>query len=341
MANPSTQFPAANILTDQYPYPFSALAQLIRNLIASIFGAGSSTVVWRPGGVSSGNVFATWPEVVAAVAILNGAITIGIDTDLAPAVIDAGAYDLRPAGVSGPVTFVSASKAPPFAVPFVTLGPGAVTIKGLSGLDNVSIDNQSTVPVIAVTANGQFQMAGAGAIFQEAGAGPFWAITGGDYTIFIKDETSVTTPGGGTPAVTVTAPGILDIVIADLGAFDTNMLTALAGVTVTVAPAARYLPQAGAPTIIPLVQRQVGSTAIVVGTGKTAAIPVFLQPTSKILVSLKTPVGDALTIKYAALAADRAPGAPGSFKISALSAAGGGAINGVDVSTIDWEVIAP
>jgi len=115
-----------------------------------ILGVGASTVVWRPGGVSSGNVFATWPEVVAEVAKLNGAITIGVDTSLAVAVIPAGAWDLRPAGVNGPVDLVNATKPTntALAIPLVTIANAVVTIHGLSGLTDVQLDNRSTVDVI-------------------------------------------------------------------------------------------------------------------------------------------------------------------------------------------------
>lgn len=301
---------------------------------------GASTVVWRPGSVSAGNVYATWAEVVAVVATLNGAITIGVDTDTAAAVIPPGTYDLRPVGVSGPVTLVNASQAPPFSSPFVTIGPGAVTIAGLTGIDDVEIDNQSTVPVIAVTANGTFAMRQRAVVFQ-TGAGPFWAITGGDYAIVLGDASQISVTGGPATAVSVAAPGTLLLLLEDLSSVATGTVTAAAGTTtVAVAPGAQYFPQAGAPTIVPQVQRQAGSSAIVVGTGKTAAIPAFINANSRILVSLKTPVGDAATVKYAALAADRVIGALGSFQISALAAAGGGAVNGADTSTIDWEVIA-
>jgi len=330
------QLPAQNIITDQGVYPFSSLAAFIRRMI---LGAGNSTVVWRPGGVSSGNVFATWPEVVAAVSGMNGDVTIALDTDIAPAVIPPGNYDLRPVGVSGPVTFVNASKNPPFAAPFFTIGPGAVTIKGLSGLDDVQVDNQSTVAVIVSTTNGAFVMRQRATIFQ-TGAGPFWSVTAGGYEITVSDASQITVSGGPAIALVVAAPGSCLLNVEDVSTVDTNMITAAPGsLIVGSAPGARYASQAGA-SATPVVQRQSGTAAIVVGSGKTAAIPAFISASSKILVSLKDPNGDALTVKYAALLADRVVGAPGSFQISALSAAGGGAVNGVDTSTIDWEVIA-
>jgi hypothetical protein len=72
--------------------------------------SNSPTVIWRPGGTTAGNVYATWPEVVAAIARVNGIRTIGVDTDFGAAVIPAGAWDLSPVGISGPVELVNASK---------------------------------------------------------------------------------------------------------------------------------------------------------------------------------------------------------------------------------------
>jgi hypothetical protein len=311
---------------------------LVAFLIQNFVGVGASTIVWRPGVASSGNAYATWAEVVAAVSVLDGDITIALDTDTAAAVIPPGNYDLRPVGVSGPVTMVNGSKNPPFAAPFFTIGPGAVTIKGLTGLNDVQVDNQSTVDVITITTNGSFEMVARATIFQEPAAGAFWSVTAGDYAIYMLAFSAITTPGGGTPAVKVAAPGTLALAVEDTSAFDTNMLTAAAGVTVSVGDGATYLTQAGAPTIVPVKMIQSGSSAIVVGTGKTAAIPVFMSANARITVTVKTPVGDALTIKYGALGTDRVNGALGSFQISALAAAGGGAVNGVDTSTVDWVV---
>lgn len=330
------QLPASNIITDQAPYPFSALTAFIRRLIAMLFGAGASTVVWRPGAVSSGNVFGTWAEVVAAVGQLNGSITIGVDTDTAPAIIPPGAYNLTPAGVSGPRILVNASKASPFIAPFITLGPGAVTIAGLSALDGVSIVNQSTVPVITFTDNKSFSIEKEGGVFQDVGAAAFIAVTATGFVDLLLKGFAQIINFGGTNAITVAAGGVLTIKISDSAEIGPGMLVAAAGTTgVTVDYFALYGTQPGAPTTDPQV-RESGSAAILVGTGKTAAIPAFITPTTRIIVCLKTPSGDALTVKYAAIDADRVNGAPGSFKISALAAAGGGAINGVDVSTIDW-----
>lgn len=87
---------------------------------------------------------------------------------------------------------------------------------------------------------------------------------------------------------------------------------------------------------LPVIQR--GSAAIT-GTGKSASIAATITAASRIEVTVKTPVGDALTIKYGALSADRVIGAPGSFMIAALVAAGGGAVNVADSSTVDYLIV--
>jgi hypothetical protein len=85
------------------------------------------------------------------------------------------------------------------------------------------------------------------------------------------------------------------------------------------------------------------SAPIVLGTGKTAVIPMpGLTLNSVILASEKTAAGDggaSPTVKYGALTGDRVFGPAGSFKISALTNAGTGATNPNDASNIDWIVI--
>jgi hypothetical protein len=351
MPSPNAQLPAQNIITDQGVYPFSALLVVIKRLIAALFGAGASTVVWRPGGVSSGNVFATWAEVVAAVAALNGDITIAVDMDLAPAVIPAGAWNLRPAGVSGPVSLVAAGRTTPYYLQFVTIANAAVSIHGLTRIDGVQVVNQSTVDVVTISVAAgegkEFTLDGYAAIYQSVLAGAahaFLRVIGFNGALTLRGSSFISTLDGGTNAVQVNAASFLQLLIDDFSGVDTNQLVAPAGTAIVcisgdvIPPFVPYGTQAGAPTIIPSGFLQKGSAAIVVGTGKTAAIPVILSATSSIVVTQKTPVGDALTVKYSALAADRVNGAPGSFQITAVLAAGGGAVNGADTSTIDWYV---
>ena len=357
MADPT--LPPQNILTDQGRFPFWALEQFIRQLIALLFGPGASTVVWRPGAASSGNVYGTWAEVVASVAALQGAVTIAVDTDLAAAIIPAGAWDLRPAGVSGPVTMVNGSKiaATAFAIPLVTIANAVVTIHGLTGIRDLQVDNRSTADVITTSAADRvdFYLEGFAALYQSvlSGAGVSFfhgtGALGGDLHVYMRDFTYIGSLDGGGAAIRITGGAGSLLSIEDASILDADKLSApvgsinviVAAVAVSFSGLTPYQSQAAAPTIGPFGLIQRGSAAIVAGTGKTAAIPAFITASSRILVTMKTPVGDALTANgYAALAADRVVGNPGTFQISALSAAGGGAVNGADTSTIDFEVLS-
>lgn len=317
----------------------------------SLIPFGASNIIWRPGAVSTGNVYGTWPEVVAAVAALNGEVSIGIDTTIAPATIPVGAWNLRPAGVTGPVTMVGAT--PTVAAPFVTIANAAVTIHGLNGLLDVQIDNRSTSNVMTTGPDAiSFFLRGFAAIGQSvlAGAGvSFFHSTGGivpfDLTIYMGDFSYIGSFDGGVNAVRVDA-ALSQICVQDEAIFDTNQLVSpgtFVNVVVSATTASftllpAYGTQALAPLVVPFGYIQWGTAAIVVGTGKTAAIPAFITSASRIEVALRAPVGDALTVKYAALLADRVNGNPGSFQVSALAAAGGGAVNGVDTSTVDYVV---
>jgi hypothetical protein len=321
-------------------------------------GPGASTVVWNPGvATSSGNVFKTWAEVVAKVASMQGAVDIVVTVDTAPATIPAGAWDLRPAGVFGPVRLVNGSKTTgPFGA-VVTIANAAVTIHGLSGIQDIGVDNQSTSHVITYTAaeQGIFTISGFGAVFQNvlAAGAAFIRITGGVWhTLALNDEASVSTLDTGTNAIQVVAPGILNLFLTDASTFGTNQLSGAAG-TVAVSAVNQgtvgfpaYGAQASAANIFPTGLRQKGSNAIVAGTGKTAAIVndgdgnrVFIANTSRIIPAQKIAANDggaSPTVRYAALTGDRVNGNPGSFKISALTNVGGGDVNVADTSTIDW-----
>jgi len=66
-------------------------------LPGSVGGAGGpgygNGVIWRPGGVAGGNVFTTWATAYAAVAAVQGATTLYIDSSIAPAVVDPGTWN--------------------------------------------------------------------------------------------------------------------------------------------------------------------------------------------------------------------------------------------------------
>lgn len=82
-------------------------------------------------------------------------------------------------------------------------------------------------------------------------------------------------------------------------------------------------------------QTQVGRVQL--GNGVSPAIAARISAASRIVVTKAIRSGDVGTVDYCALDADRVVGAPGSFKITALDAAG--AIQIGDDSTIDYHII--
>jgi hypothetical protein len=75
---------------------------------------------------------------------------------------------------------------------------------------------------------------------------------------------------------------------------------------------------------------------VTLSSGVTATISAHITSASRIVVSQKSPSGTANTVEYSALTGDRSTGSPGTFKITALIAAG--TINTADNSTVDWVV---
>lgn len=314
-------------------------------------GFGASTVVWRPGAVSSGNVYATWAEVVAAVAVLQGAISIVVDMDGAAATIPAGAWDLRPAGVSGPVMLVAGGNNTAYFSQFVTIANAVVTIHGLTGLDGIQIVNQATSNVITISApleQEEFVMYGYAAIYQSVLAGAanaFLRVANFAGALSLNGSSFVSTLDAGTNAVQVAVGAFLQIIINDNSTFDTNQLVAPALTALVVAsgepspPFVSYGTQAGAPTIIPsgLTQRGV----VTLAGGASAAIPVFLDATSRLVITPRDGNGtDAATAHgYAVLPADRVVGAPGSIVIRAFAGAvAAAAQDGANAATVEFIV---
>jgi hypothetical protein len=87
--------------------------------------------------------------------------------------------------------------------------------------------------------------------------------------------------------------------------------------------------------VLDLVHRAPTGTVTLI-SGVSPPISVALTTTSTITCTLKRPLGIASTVGYAARDTDRVFGAAGSFKLSALSAAG--TVNTADGSTLDWVV---
>jgi len=87
--------------------PLSPLKTFFEVLAATVdsipIGAqGAVSFVWRPGTPNpSGNVFATWATLYAALSAVRGLKTVLVDTTVAPAVVPAGTYNLRSVTLQG------------------------------------------------------------------------------------------------------------------------------------------------------------------------------------------------------------------------------------------------
>jgi hypothetical protein len=323
------------------------------------YGAGASTVVWDPGAATSyDNVYKTWAEVVQAVSAMQGAVDIVV-AQSAPPVIPAGNWDLRPPGVFGPVRLCGTNTSGVIFGGLVTIANAPVTIHGLSGLHSIAVENQSTVNVMTFNAVEQclFELNGAAAIYQSAlsGGAAFISISGGGFghLLSFNDESFISTLDTGTGAIQVTNPGFLNLIVSGNSSFGTNQLKLLSGAFCTALIVGKGGPgyptlgsQPSAPNLNVFGMQSRGTAKINPGTGKTSPItsdadgnPIVIKAGSVITCSQRIPTtdgGTTPTVRYAALAADRVNGLPGSFKISALTAAGSGAVNLNDKSTIDW-----
>ena len=54
---------------------------------------GADGIIFRPGGVAGGNVYTTWPAVMAALTAVQGATTVYVDSSIAPANVPPGVYN--------------------------------------------------------------------------------------------------------------------------------------------------------------------------------------------------------------------------------------------------------
>lgn len=111
--------------------PVSDLATLLRP---------GTDFVWRPGGTTGGNVYATFAELVVAVAATRGARRIFIDTSLATADIAAPGDFI---GAQGPVEWCGARSSSGSAV---TLHDGAA-VKGVSTFTDIILASDAATPV--------------------------------------------------------------------------------------------------------------------------------------------------------------------------------------------------
>jgi hypothetical protein len=118
-------------------------------------------IIWRPGGVSGGNVAATWPQVQALVDAVQGTARIYVDTNIAAAVVPPGLWNGY--GSASLTTYDAASF-------LVTISDGA-TLEDYSEIRNITVQCECfTTKAFTFSQFAQFFIREFGAIAIEAGS---------------------------------------------------------------------------------------------------------------------------------------------------------------------------
>ncbi len=311
---------------------------------------GIATFVWQPGGVAGNGKYNTWASVAAAVAKVNGSRRIYVDTSLGAAVISGDvAFDLSPAanGIFGDVElYGTGNSATAGAAISIT---GATSVKGLTSLSTVTLTNASSLATGAIVfpaGGGCFYLNNGSFLRQDVTAGGPAIICAAGQVILINLSgiSAVLTVNGGANAFGQSG-GVIVFQSYDASTVFANMVTRAAGtMLVTLGTDGAWGSQASAATINVTANTKGGmqtGVATISVAGATVLIPANITSGARIDFGLKTPANDANTVKYAALDTDRVVGsiaAGGGFKLSALTAAGGGALNVADTSVLDWRV---
>ncbi len=311
-----------------------------QGIVPSQAGAGSA-FVWAPGATAGKGIYTTWAALFAAVSSTNGIRNIYVDSSLGAAgalglptaFIPVGTWNFNPTGINGIVNFVgkTSSAAAPTCVQATA---GATSVNGVGGMTDVLIDNRSTVDLFTMAgANAQFRMAGSAIAHQSTATGGtafLKCATAGN--VVMSEQAVFETFDGGTNAVQ--GAGSVLFLLNDQSTMNANMISLSTNPGVVMGPGATYATQTGI-TAQPTGQLQRGTTTLV--TGKSPAIVANVKAGSTITFDLITPNTTANTGKYAALTADKVNGVLGSFKITAILAAGD-TINVADVSTLAWSI---
>jgi hypothetical protein len=337
-------------------------------------GAGAvvaTSFVWRPGGVTGGNVWsddhgaaAGFSAMCATMRTTQGPKNLQIDDSLiSPAHIPTSAGEAggvwtfstaRDVNVStsGLLTGISFDTGCSFGkgggISSLHLGFGTMTINGTdlfslpSGLFGVDVWDAPT--------------------WVAAGAGGFINVTGTGFGLVHTD--AFANWSSGTLLKRTGAGATLLLQLLERSALGANVISSAADagtLQVDIDPAVTFsLAQAGVPTGLLVVGTNAFFTASIskitgfgggapalqafnanlVG-GVSAFIPATITASSRIVpgVVTMTPGAGSLTVQYAALAADRViglAGAGGGFKLTALLAAG--TINVLDTSNVDAQV---
>jgi hypothetical protein len=200
-------------------------------------GAGASSlvfladgIIFRPGGVSLGNVFATWAEIKAVIAVTSGALTVLVDDSLAPAVVSAGVTDCQ-----SRVTFTSAFQHELPSTVKLLLPDGAILkdVRAINGFLTV-VTEGTTAPNFQFTPDRSLSLVDGGVI-SNVGTQPVIRLAANAFFVITLAEASIfsnPTPGSG-PLIDLSAPGAQAVIFIVTGSgFTTdNTVTGVAGTT--------------------------------------------------------------------------------------------------------------
>lgn len=132
--------------------------------------ASKTTFVYRPGGITANNVFATWAALYAQLTAMEGPKVVQIDDSIvSPAIIPAGTWDLNNCTLIGRVR----------SLPTNAQCADGCVLQNLAQLDdNVTLISVSTAPVLTLT-DGSVLILERGCIISSAlGAAPFISAPG-------------------------------------------------------------------------------------------------------------------------------------------------------------------
>lgn len=191
--------------------PFPVMAQAAGGPVA---GPGARSFVWRPGGVTAGNVFATQADLQAAISSSPAWYSVLVDTSIAPAVVT-GNFDFqsgRWSSVPGLFTTVTFSNATSTNAAFATLD-----VWELNFVNDVA---SATVPY---TGSCVFTVA-FGAI-RSSGAQPF--CSGAAFLVFLLDRANL--GDGAHAAVSGSAGGATIYAIGNTVQINAAAITGAAG----------------------------------------------------------------------------------------------------------------
>lgn len=259
---------------------------------------GGAAFVFRPGGVAAGNVYTSWPALMAACDALPGPRQIAFDDSLlSPCVVPSGAWLMRDVvWTNGRGTQSSLNVNIGGAMPVVLVQEGAVFTR-LRHVSGVEIQWDGLTPPVSdwITYPDVFVCdEGAGIFNTGAATGPFFSVALTDATISLRDGATLFPAGaGGVALAVVTLAGAALTIEGGIGATLTDSavdgvvgstlnLTYIASSAVLseIQPTlgAIVVGSAGSPLGVPLVRLTPRPSLLVDGTTTPFTLQAFAGP---------------------------------------------------------------